>query len=62
MRAQDKVLAKHPTAVAVKETGKFVGGKTRYKILLKPNARKVIAYGLREAWAWAAACRALDLD
>ncbi|WP_321966965.1 hypothetical protein [Burkholderia cepacia] len=55
------MLAEHPEAVAVREVGTFVGGKIRYKVLLKPNGRKVVGYGQRESWAWAEACRALGL-
>ncbi|PRG14962.1 hypothetical protein C6Q17_07470 [Burkholderia contaminans] len=33
----------------------------RYKVMLKPTARKVVGYGQRESWAWADACRALGL-
>lgn len=61
MRAKDRVLAKHPEAVVVREVGTFSSGRIRYKVMLKPTARKVVGYGQRESWAWAAACRALGL-
>lgn len=61
MRAKERVLAEHPEAVAVREVGTFVGGKIRYKVLLRSNGRKVVGYGQRESWAWAEACRALGL-
>lgn len=61
MRAKEKVLARHPEAVAVKEVGTFVGGTVRFKILLTPNARKVVGYGQRESSAWAEASRSLGL-
>lgn len=61
MRAMERVLAKYPEAVAVREEGTFVGGKIRFKVLLKPKGRKVAGYGLRESSAWADACRHLGL-
>lgn len=60
-RAKDRVVAQHPSAIAVRENGTFVGGSVRYKVLLAPRGRKVVGYGLRESWAWAEACRALGL-
>lgn len=61
MRAKDGVLARHPDAVVVRENGALVGGTVRFKVLLKPNGRKVVGYGQRESWAWAEACRSLGI-
>lgn len=61
MTAKERIRAIYPDAVAIKECGNYVGGKIRYKILLKPGARKPVEYGMREPWAWANACRALGL-
>ncbi|MFP3506903.1 hypothetical protein [Burkholderia sp. SIMBA_062] len=61
MRAKDRLLAKYPDAVVIREDGTFSDGQVRYKVLLKPNGRKVIGYGKRESWAWAEACRTLDI-
>lgn len=61
MKAKDIVLKHHPDAVAVKEVGAFSDGKIRFKVLLKPGARKVAGYGKRESSAWAEVVRALEL-
>jgi len=61
MRAKDRVLAKHPEAIVVREEGSFSSGKVRYKVLIHPTARKVAGYGQRESWAWAEVCRTLGL-
>lgn len=59
--AKARVLKAHPEAVAIKEIGTFAGGKVRYKVLLKPGARKVVGWGQRESWAWADAVRTLSI-
>ncbi|WP_199031406.1 hypothetical protein [Ralstonia sp. ASV6] len=61
MTSKERVKAKHPEAIVEKEAGTFAGGKIRYCVKLQPNARKVVGYGQRESWAWAAACRSLGL-
>lgn len=61
MRAKERVLAKYPDAVAIKEIGAFSGGKVRYKVKLTPSGRKVAGCGQRESWAWAEACRSLGM-
>lgn len=60
-KSKGVVLKHHPEAVAIKEIGTFAGGKVRYKVLLKPGARKVVGWGQRESWAWADAVRTLEL-
>lgn len=60
-KAKDVVLEVYPEAMIIKEVGAFAGGKVRYKVQLKPGARKFVGYGQRESWAWADAVRALQL-
>ncbi len=62
MKAIDIVRAAHPEATVIAVPGTYVGGKVRYEIRLSPNARKPIAFGMRQQWAWAEAMRALGLD
>lgn len=61
MMAKQRLRAKHPDAVVVREVGTFAGGRVRNVVKLKPNSRKPVGYGQRESWAWADACRALGL-
>lgn len=59
MKAIDIVRSRHPEAYATAVPGNYVGGRTRYEIRLSPNARQVVAFGMRESWAWAEAARLL---
>lgn len=61
MKAKDIVLKHYPEAAAVKEEGTFSDGKVRFKVLLKPGARKIAGYGKRESSAWAETVRNLEL-
>lgn len=61
MKAKDIVLKHYPDSAVVKEVGAFSDGKVRFKVLLKPGARKVSGYGKRESSAWAEVVRTLEL-
>ncbi|HEM7843230.1 hypothetical protein L0Z02_29695 (plasmid) [Burkholderia multivorans] len=43
MTAKQRLRAKHPDAVVVREVGTFAGGHVRYVVKLKPNSRKPVS-------------------
>jgi len=61
MTSRNRVLAKHPTAVAMRGVGAFAGGRVHYVEKLSPTARKIAGYGQRESWALVDACPAPGL-